>query len=75
MDRTESTALLEGAKAGSGAALNALFERCAGRLLALIRLRMIGCSFNSCLEAMPIAMPGEAAIPLILSSFALFGMF
>ena len=40
MDRPESTALLRNAKAGSGDALNALFERCAGRLLAIIRLRM-----------------------------------
>jgi len=40
MDRTQTTALLERAKAGSDAALNELFERWAGRLLALVRLRM-----------------------------------
>ncbi len=40
MDRVESIALLERAKAGSADALNDLFERWAARLLALIRLRM-----------------------------------
>lgn len=40
MDRGETTALLLEAKKGSDEALNRLFERCAGRLLALIRLRM-----------------------------------
>ncbi len=40
MDRTESTALLRSAKAGSHEAISALLERYAGRLLALIRLRM-----------------------------------
>lgn len=40
MDRSESTQLLRSAKAGSGQALNVLFERVAGRLLSLIRLRM-----------------------------------
>ena len=40
MDRTETTALLLEAKEGSDEALNRLLERCAGKLLALIRLRM-----------------------------------
>jgi RNA polymerase sigma-70 factor (ECF subfamily) len=40
MDRTETTALLLDAKGGSDEALNRLLERCAGKLLALIRLRM-----------------------------------
>ena len=53
MDRTQSTALLKGAKAGSGDALNTLFERCAGKLLALIRLRM-GPSLRPHLESQDI---------------------
>jgi len=40
MNRTETTALLLAARAGSDEALNRLLERCAGKLLALIRLRM-----------------------------------
>jgi len=40
MDRADTQALLERAQAGSADALNALFERCAGKLLALIRVRM-----------------------------------
>jgi RNA polymerase sigma-70 factor (ECF subfamily) len=40
MDRQQTTALLERARAGSEDALNELFERWAGRLLALVRLRM-----------------------------------
>ena len=50
MDRTESTALLRGAKAGSTDALNRLFERYAGKLLALIRLRM-GAGLRARLES------------------------
>ncbi|MHC4698118.1 MAG: RNA polymerase sigma factor [Planctomycetota bacterium] len=53
MDRRESTALLNDAKAGSREALNTLFERCAGRLLALIRLRM-GRSLRAHLESQDI---------------------
>jgi len=53
MNRAESTALLRSAKAGSGAALNALLERCAGKLLALIRLRM-GPSLRAHLESQDI---------------------
>ena len=40
MDREESTALLRRAKAGSAGALEELYGRVAGKLLALIRLRM-----------------------------------
>ena len=40
MNRSETTTLLRSAKDGSEEALNALFERCAGKLLALIRLRL-----------------------------------
>ena len=40
MDRSETTTLLRSAKGGSEEALNALFDRCAGKLLALIRLRL-----------------------------------
>lgn len=40
MDRTESTELLHRAKGGCNEALNALLEHCAGKLLALIRLRL-----------------------------------
>lgn len=53
MDRTESTALLKDARAGSREALNSLMERCAGRLLAFIRLRMGG-SLRSHLESQDI---------------------
>jgi RNA polymerase sigma-70 factor (ECF subfamily) len=40
MDRQETTALLTRARDGSGPALDELYRRCAGRLLALIRLRL-----------------------------------
>jgi RNA polymerase sigma-70 factor (ECF subfamily) len=40
VDRAESTALLREARAGSPEALDALYARIAGRLLALIRLRL-----------------------------------
>jgi RNA polymerase sigma-70 factor (ECF subfamily) len=40
MCRGETTALLRSAKDGSDEALNRLLERCAGKLLALIRLRL-----------------------------------
>ena len=45
-----SRELLEQAKAGSPEALNRLYERCAGRLLALIRLRL-GKDLRSRLES------------------------
>jgi RNA polymerase sigma-70 factor (ECF subfamily) len=40
MTRQESAALLRAARDGSPDALGQLYERCAGRLLAIIRLRM-----------------------------------
>jgi RNA polymerase sigma-70 factor (ECF subfamily) len=40
MDAKDSAALLRAAKEGSAEALDRLYERCAGKLLALIRLRM-----------------------------------
>lgn len=40
MTRQESAALLRAARDGSPEALGQLYERCAGRLLAIIRLRM-----------------------------------
>lgn len=40
MDRAESTALLRDARAGAPGALDDLYARVAGRLLALIRLRL-----------------------------------
>jgi RNA polymerase sigma-70 factor (ECF subfamily) len=40
MTRQESAALLRAARDGSPEALGQLYERCAGRLLAVIRLRM-----------------------------------
>ena len=53
MDRAQSTVLLRRAKGGSPEAINALFERCAGKLLALIRLRM-GRSLRAHLESQDI---------------------
>ena len=50
MDRAESTTLLRSAKAGSNEAMSALLERCAGKLLALIRLRL-GPSLRAHLES------------------------
>ncbi len=50
MDRAESTILLRSAKAGSNEAMSALLERCAGKLLALIRLRL-GPSLRAHLES------------------------
>jgi RNA polymerase sigma-70 factor (ECF subfamily) len=40
MSSTDTADLLQQAKGGSREALNRLYERCAGRLLALIRLRL-----------------------------------
>ena len=53
MDRAQSTVLLRRAKGGSPEAINVLFERCAGKLLALIRLRM-GRSLRAHLESQDI---------------------
>jgi RNA polymerase sigma-70 factor (ECF subfamily) len=50
VDRAESTALLREARAGSREALDALYARVAGRLLALIRLRL-GPSLRAHLES------------------------
>lgn len=50
MDRGESTRLLHRARAGEPAALDALYTRVAGRLLALIRLRM-GSTLRAQLES------------------------
>jgi RNA polymerase sigma-70 factor (ECF subfamily) len=40
MDQPETAALIDRARGGSASALDALYSRCAGRLLPLIRLRM-----------------------------------
>jgi len=50
MDRQETVALIERARAGSSAALDELYTRCAGKLLPLIRLRM-GPSLRAELES------------------------
>ena len=50
MDRRESTALLRRARQGEQDALNALYERVAGRLLGFIRLRL-GRSLRTQLES------------------------
>lgn len=50
MDRQESTALLRRARQGEQDALNALYERAAGKLLAFIRLRL-GRSLRTQLES------------------------
>jgi RNA polymerase sigma-70 factor (ECF subfamily) len=50
MDRQESTALLRRARQGEQDALNALYERVAGRLLGFIRLRL-GRSLRAQLES------------------------
>ena len=50
MDRRETTSLLRRAKEGSDQALNALYDRVGGKLLALIRLRM-GRSLRAQLES------------------------
>jgi len=50
MDRRESTALLRRARQGEQDALNALYERVAGRLLGFIRLRL-GRSLRAQLES------------------------
>ncbi len=50
MERKETAALLAQAKAGSTTALDALYGRCAGKLLPLIRMRM-GRSLRTELES------------------------
>ena len=68
MDRQETAALIERAKAGSDAALNALYARCAGKLLPLIRLRM-GRSLRTELESRDVLQT------VLLKSFQRLGQF
>ena len=68
MDRQETAALIERARAGSGDALNALYTRCAGKLLPLIRLRM-GRSLRTELESRDILQA------VLLKSFQRMGQF
>jgi RNA polymerase sigma-70 factor (ECF subfamily) len=68
VDRQETTALIERARAGSDAALNALYARCAGKLLPLIRLRM-GRSLRATLESRDILQA------VLLKSFQRLGQF
>ena len=68
MDRSETATLIERAKAGSAGALDALYARCAGKLLPLIRLRM-GRSLRTELESRDIL---QAAL---LKSFERLGQF
>jgi RNA polymerase sigma-70 factor (ECF subfamily) len=50
VERGDTTALVERARGGSAEALNALYARCAGKLLPIIRLRM-GKSLRSEVES------------------------
>ena len=68
MDRQETTALIERARGGSADALNALYARCAGKLLPLIRLRM-GRSLRAELESRDILQA------VLLKSFQRMGQF
>jgi RNA polymerase sigma-70 factor (ECF subfamily) len=68
MHRQETAALIERAKGGSGSALDALYARCAGKLLPLIRLRM-GRSLRSDLESRDILQA------VLLKSFQRLGQF
>ncbi len=68
MDRQETAALVERARDGSGSALDALYARCAGKLLPLIRLRM-GRSLRSELESRDILQA------VLLKSFHRIGQF
>jgi RNA polymerase sigma-70 factor (ECF subfamily) len=68
MDRQETAALVERARDGSGSALDALFARCAGKLLPLIRLRM-GRSLRSEVESRDILQA------VLLKSFERIGQF
>src|SRR2546428_13850953 len=68
MDRQETAALIERARAGSGDALNALYARFAGKLLPLIRLRM-GRSPRTELESRDILQA------VLLKSFQRMGQF
>jgi len=68
MDRRETAALIERARAGSGSALESLYARCAGKLLPLIRLRM-GRSLRSELESQDVLQA------VLLKSFQRIGQF
>ncbi len=68
MDRQQTSALIERARAGSDTALNALYARCAGKLLPLIRLRM-GRSLRATLESRDILQA------VLLKSFQRLGQF
>ncbi|OFW20327.1 MAG: hypothetical protein A3H97_20525 [Acidobacteria bacterium RIFCSPLOWO2_02_FULL_65_29] len=68
MKRTDTSALVEQARAGSAGALDALYGRCAGKLLPLIRLRM-GRSLRTELESRDILQA------VLLKSFERFEQF
>src|SRR5712692_1019718 len=68
MGRQETMILIEQARAGSPDALNALYVRCAAKLLSLIRLRM-GRSLRSELESRDILQA------VLLKSFQRIGQF
>lgn len=68
MDRQETVALIERARAGSSAALDELYTRCAGKLLPLIRLRM-GPSLRAELESRDVLQA------VLLKSFQRIGQF
>ena len=68
MDRSETATLIGRARAGSADALNALYTRCAGKLLPLIRLRM-GRSLRTELESRDILQA------VLLKSFERLGQF
>ena len=68
MNRQETAALIKRAKEGSGSALDALYARCASKLLPLIRLRM-GHSLRSDLESRDILQA------VLLKSFQRIGQF
>jgi len=68
VDRAESTALLRAARAGAPGALDALYARVAGRLLALIRLRL-GPELRGRLES------GDVLQSTLLKSFEHIGQF
>ena len=68
MDRSETRILVERARAGSADALDALYARCAGKLLPLIRLRM-GRSLRTELESRDILQAS------LMKSFERIGQF
>jgi RNA polymerase sigma factor (sigma-70 family) len=68
MDGQETVALMDRARAGSAAALDELYTRCAGKLLPLIRLRM-GPSLRAELESRDVLQA------VLLKSFQRIGQF